>query len=348
MKRVLLIEDDSVLRRNVAELLELSNYQVMSASDGKSGVTRARQDKPDIIICDVIMPNLDGYSVLEILSKDEKTKYIPFIFLSAKTEKQDIRKGMNLGADDYITKPFSEEELITAIESRIAKSAILKEKGKTETTGGTENIQTLDHLKTFIRENGKLIEIDKDKIVYDIYQNPNFIYLVVKGVVKCHKLDEQGKELITGLNKEGDIFGFSSFDQNTFYTETATAIKDSVIIGITRNELKDVFDGNHKVMFEFIELIAKDLTHVKDRLLQMAYSTVNSKTAATILKFAEKLNTNINDPIKISRNDLASAAGISPETFIRSMAIFKKEGAIKIDGRNIQVLDIQKLENYCH
>ena len=125
MKRILLIEDDRALRENTEELLELSGYAVTSAPNGKIGIERAKEQLPDIIICDIMMPEVDGYGVLEDLSTDEQTKHIPFIFLSAKTEHKEIRKGMDMGADDYLTKPFEEEDLISAIESRLAKSALL-------------------------------------------------------------------------------------------------------------------------------------------------------------------------------------------------------------------------------
>ena len=128
MKKLLLIEDDLVLRENTAEILVLSNFEVITASNGIEGVALAKSSMPDIIISDIMMPELNGHQVLEILANDERTKYIPFIFLSAKTERKDVRKGMNMGADDYITKPFKEEELISAIESRIAKASILKDR----------------------------------------------------------------------------------------------------------------------------------------------------------------------------------------------------------------------------
>lgn len=125
MKRILLIEDDVTVRENTAELLELSNYEVITASDGKQGCLKAHSVVPDIIVCDIMMPEMDGYGVLQELSKTPKTANIPFIFLSAKTEHKDIRRGMDLGADDYLTKPFEEEDLLSAIESRLAKIAIL-------------------------------------------------------------------------------------------------------------------------------------------------------------------------------------------------------------------------------
>ena len=159
MKHVLLIEDDSTLRENTAELLELEKYRVSTASNGKEGLDLAKKEVPDVIVCDIMMPKLDGYGVITGLSKSERTKYIPFIFLSAKTERKDVRKGMNLGADDYITKPFEEEELITAIESRLAKAAILKEQRSVHLNKliqkKAESIKSLEELKEFIENNKK-------------------------------------------------------------------------------------------------------------------------------------------------------------------------------------------------
>ena len=344
MKKVLLIEDDAVLRENTAELLELSNYNVLTAPNGKVGIETAKRELPNIIVCDIMMPELDGYGVLEALTKNEDTKHIPFIFLSAKTERKDVRKGMDLGADDYITKPFSEDELISAIESRLAKAAILKDTRDTYNNINDDDLRTLNDLKNFFDDNGDVYNYNTNEIIYREGQNSNYIYLINKGVVKCYKLDEQGKELTTALYKEDDLFGYTSFTQNLPYQETATAIKEVELVGLSKNELKNVLNNNHKVTLELIQLLTDDLTLVKDQLLHMAYSSVNQKTAATILKFAEKLNRKPEDAIRISRNDLASVAGIATETLIRTMSRFKKEGLIEIEGRNIKILDLNKLQ----
>ena len=126
MKKVLLIEDNPEVRENTAEILELANFKVETAENGKTGVVKAKNTKPDLIICDIMMPELDGYGVLHILSKDIETNQIPFIFLTAKAERSDFRKGMNLGADDYLTKPFDESELLDAIESRLKKASLIQ------------------------------------------------------------------------------------------------------------------------------------------------------------------------------------------------------------------------------
>ncbi|MEM6718952.1 MAG: response regulator [Bacteroidota bacterium] len=345
MKKVLLIEDDTILRENTAELLELADYEVVTAPNGKKGVESALQHTPDIIVCDIMMPELDGYGVLEALSTNDHTKYIPFIFLSAKTERQDIRKGMDLGADDYITKPFEEEELTSAIESRIAKAAILKDEREKATPQDDEHqLRDLNDLKNFFDDNGAIFNFSKDERIYEEGHSSNYIYLIIKGVVKCHKFDEQGKELTTALHKEDDLFGYTSFTQNMPYQETATAMKDVEVVGLSKSELIDVLDKNHKVTLELIQLLTDNISGIKEQLLQMAYSSVHRKTATTILKFAKKLNRNPEDPIKISRNDLASVAGIATETLIRTLSRFKKEGIIEIEGRNIKIVDYKQLQ----
>ena len=349
MRKILLIEDDVVLRENTSELLELSNYEVVNAPNGKIGVEVAKETLPDIIVCDIMMPELDGYGVLEALTKNESTQHIPFIFLSAKTERKDVRRGMDLGADDYITKPFSEDELISAIESRLAKASILKDlrEKKEEKTEDTEGLRNLNDLKNYFEDNGETFRYPKETSIYKEGKNSNYIYLITSGLIKCHKLDEQGKQLTTALYKEDDLFGYTSFSQNLAYQESATTIQETELVGLSKKALTEVLDKNHKVTLELIELLTEDLAIVKDQLLQMAYSSVSKKTANTILMFAEKLNRKPEEQIKISRNDLASVAGIATETLIRTMSNFKKQGLIEIEGRTIRILDLEKLKEIC-
>ena len=349
MRKILLIEDDVVLRENTSELLELSNYEVVNAPNGKIGVEVAKEVLPDIIVCDIMMPELDGYGVLEALTKNESTQHIPFIFLSAKTERKDVRRGMDLGADDYITKPFSEDELISAIESRLAKASILKDlrEKKEEKKEDTEGLRNLNDLKNYFEDNGETFRYPKETSIYKEGKNSNYIYLITSGLIKCHKLDEQGKQLTTALYKEDDLFGYTSFSQNLAYQESATTIQETELVGLSKKALTDVLDKNHKVTLELIELLTEDLAIVKDQLLQMAYSSVSKKTANTILMFAEKLNRKPEEQIKISRNDLASVAGIATETLIRTMSNFKKQGLIEIEGRTIRILDLEKLKEIC-
>ena len=208
-----------------------------------------------------------------------------------------------------------------------------------------DELRTLNDLKNFFDDNGKIFNYSKNDIIYKEGHNSNYIYLVTKGIVRCYKFDEKGKELTTALYKEDDLFGYTSFTDNIPYRETAIALKDVEMVGVSKAQLKEVLDKNHKLTLEVIQLLTDDITGVKDQLLQMAYSSVQRKTALTILRFAEKINSKPEDPIKISRNDLASVAGIATETLIRTMSHFKKQGLIEMEGRNIKVLDLQKLQD---
>lgn len=122
MKKILVIEDEPEMRRNIATLLRYYNYSPIAAANGRAGVEAARRESPDLILCDVMMPELDGYGVLKALQMDASLARIPFIFLTAKGEKDDLRSGMNLGADDYLTKPVANADLVRAIEARLRRT----------------------------------------------------------------------------------------------------------------------------------------------------------------------------------------------------------------------------------
>ncbi len=350
MKKILLIEDDQIIRESTAELLEfVEHYSVITAENGEVGYRKALTELPDIIICDVMMPKTDGYEVLEQLSLNPKTKFIPFIFLSAKTERKDVRKGMNLGADDYITKPFTEEELNSAIESRLAKSAILNELRSIEESGNksTNNIKqlkNLNDLKDFFKNYGIPFSYETNKVIYEEGNRSKYVFLILEGAVKSYKLNEQGKTLTTSIYKEDDFFGYTSFSNNIPYPDTAETIKPTKVVGVKKEKLITLLNNNHKVVLDLVDLLADNLKEIKDQLLDMAYSSVHKKTSATLLKFAEKINYKSDDIIKVSRQDLANVAGISLETLIRSISKLKKEGIVEVDGRNIKILDLNALK----
>ncbi len=349
MKTVLLIEDDTVLRENTAELLELSDYNVIMAPNGKVGITKAKLEHPDIIVCDIMMPEIDGYGVLEALSHDINTNQIPFIFLSAKTEHKEIRKGMDLGADDYLTKPFDEEELLSAIASRLAKAHIIanlvKEKVvQSEVHKEEEGLRNLNELKNFFDDHGEISKYRKGDVIYKEEDHSNKVFLILKGVIKSHKMDENGKELITALYKPDDFLGFTSFTDNVPYQESATAVEEVELAGISKRDLKEILGKSKNISIELMEILTDNLSDIKEQLLQMAYSSVRKKTAQTILQFVQVLNKKADDGIKISRHDLASVAGIATESLIRTLSGFKKDGLIEIEGRNIRIIDLKKLQ----
>ena len=122
MKKILVIEDEPEMRRNITALLRYHDYEPVAAENGRQGIELARRENPDLILCDVMMPELDGYGVIQALQSEPSLARIPFIYLTAKGEKHDLRSGMNLGADDYLTKPVANADLICAIETRLRRS----------------------------------------------------------------------------------------------------------------------------------------------------------------------------------------------------------------------------------
>ncbi len=121
MNKILVIEDEPEMRRNLGTILKLEKFEVLTAENGKAGLEMAQRQHPDLILCDVMMPEMDGHSVLQALRQDRETASVPFIFLTAKGEKADLRSGMNLGADDYLTKPVAKSDLLAAIKARLKR-----------------------------------------------------------------------------------------------------------------------------------------------------------------------------------------------------------------------------------
>lgn len=125
-KKILVIDDEEMMREAATIILSEAGYSVMNAEGGKEAIDRVREERPDIILCDVRMPEMDGFAVIEALKENESTASIPFIFLTGLTDKKDLRKGMQVGADDYLTKPFTSDELIKAVKLRLEKRSLIQ------------------------------------------------------------------------------------------------------------------------------------------------------------------------------------------------------------------------------
>jgi CheY-like chemotaxis protein len=349
MRTILLIEDNTVIRENMAEILELSDYKVLTAKDGKEGVALAVEHKPDLIVCDIMMPVLDGYGVIHMLQKKPETQNIPFIFLTAKTEREEIRKGMQLGADDYITKPFTETELLNAIEIRLRKLESIKQ----ELTSGLEGINKLivtisgsDPLKALAEERESR-KFKKKQVIYAEEKTPYKMYFIQKGKVKTYKTNDDGKELVTKLYNEGDFFGYIAMLENTVYKETAEALEDTEVALIPREDFDKLMSSNVEVVRKFVCLLANDITEKEQQLLNMAYNSLRKKVADALMAIDKKYRReNEAFVINISRGSLANIAGAAKESLVRVLSDFKDEGLIEIINQgDIIIKDSKKLEN---
>lgn len=343
-KKILIIEDNNDIRENVVEILELAGYNVFEANNGRAGVDLAVKNIPDVILCDIMMPELDGYGVLYMLNKNPVTAAIPFIFLTAKAERVDLRKGMEMGADDYLTKPFDDMELLSAIESRLKKKEIQQ----------VFYSKSLDNLNLLLSKNKGLAELKriiderrirqfkKNQVIYYEGDKGNGLYLVIKGRIKTLKMAEDGRELMTGIYTADEYLGVHSLLSNETYSETATALEDSLLCLIPKDQLDELLNLYPEVGREFIRLLANNIRDKEEQLLQLAYHSVRKRMAEAMLRL-HKQYTDVTESFKISREDLAAMAGMATETVSRTLSDFKDEGLIDKKGSVITVLDITRL-----
>jgi CRP/FNR family transcriptional regulator, cyclic AMP receptor protein len=347
MKKILLIEDNEAIRDNTAEILELTNYKVYTAENGKKGVETALKEKPDLIICDIMMPVLDGYGVLHMLHKNSDTKNIPFIFLTAKTERNDLRKGMELGADDYITKPFSGMELLSAVESRLKKMDVIKEEYNTSTHALQEQMNQekgTDLLQQLVNERN-INKYRRKQLVFSEGNRPSCLYFVQKGKVKTFKTNEDGKELVVGLYSEGDFLGYVALLEESNYKESAEAMEPTELSIIPKDDFTELINNHPQVNRQFNKLMAKDITENEAHLLGMAYNSLRKKVANALVILCKKYNKEKteNFHINISRENLATIAGTATESLIRTLSDFKNEKLIDIKDGEIIILNEKKL-----
>lgn len=349
-KKIVLIEDNLEMRENIEEILELANYEVKAAENGKIGVKLIKEHQPDLILCDIMMPELDGYGVLHLISRSSETASIPFIFLTAKAEKEDFRKGMNLGADDYLTKPFDDIELLDAVEKRLNRvlqfSGMQEQENDEKLTSffnqlnqvGLDELTSSERIKSFKKKDDIYMEGDY----------ANFLYYVKKGKVKCHKMNPDGKELITNLYSEGDFFGYMPLISGGSHEESATALDETQLALIEQDQFLNLLHSSKEISSAFIKMLSGSVKEKQEELLNLAYDSVRKRVADSLVKLSEKFNEedDNNFSMAISRDDLAAMVGTATESVIRTLSEFKQDGYIEIKGSQITILQIEELKAF--
>src|SRR5690606_2151214 len=341
-KTVLVIEDHDDIRESIVEILEMADYHVISAADGKAGFELALKHIPELILCDIMMPVLDGYGVLYLLGKHEETSHIPLVFLTAKVERADVRKAMEMGADDYLTKPFDDMELLNAVESRLKKRRNLS-------AGITANAirQDVELLFEELSEKGKTRKYKKKQLIYQESDTPLYLYRVNKGTLRSFLFYDVGRELTTGVFTKGDFLGYDAILTNNRYWENVESLEDCELTLINKADLQNLVAKRPALNAKFIHLLAGNSQFKSERLLSLAYGTVRKRIAEALVFYTEKLssgNSQNTYKIRVLRDDLASMAGTANETVSRILADFKDENLITKEGNSIHVLDIQGLK----
>lgn len=343
---ILVIEDNVEMADNIKSILELAQYRVTTATNGKEGVKLVNQLRPDLILCDIMMPELDGYGVLHILHAEPETATIPFIFLTALGDRKDLRKGMNLGADDYLTKPFESTDLLKMIEVRMRKRDLMNARGNTAEEV-SEFFSKTREMRDFqkLSENRSVRNYRKKDIVFMEGQLPNDLYFLEQGKVKTYKVNEDGKELITGIHKDGDFIGYLPLLEERASNETAEALEPSRIMLIPKSDFLRLLYSSKDVAHKFIKMLSNNLEDVENRLINIAYQSVRQRVAGVLVdvhtQLADKAN---HDLITVSRRDIANIVGTATESLNRTLSDFKDEGLIDIQHEGLKILNKAGLE----
>jgi CRP-like cAMP-binding protein/CheY-like chemotaxis protein len=347
-KTILVIDDNNDLRENTAEILELAGYKTLTAENGKRGVEVATKEKPDVIVCDIMMPELDGYGVLHLLRKNSDTQNIPFIFLTAKTERSDFRKGMEMGADDYVTKPFEDIELLNAIEVRLKKAEVLQQNYSSTPQGLTQFVRDVKDtgLLKHLSDQYAVESFHKKQTLYQEGKRPRFLYYLVSGKVKAFRTHEDGKEYITDLFSAGDFIGYYALIEDKNYDDSATILEDAEIMQIPRDEFLGMIYSDINIATKFIRIVTQNVKEKEERLLNLAYSSLRKRVAKALVDIHEKFNKDgQKNLIEFSREDIAQYVGTATESLIRTLSDFKSEGLIEIKSGKISIANLEKLKN---
>jgi DNA-binding response OmpR family regulator len=350
MKKILVIEDNAGIRENIAEVLELANYKVFTAEDGKAGIEIALKEKPDLILCDVMMPQLDGYGVLHLVHKNPAIRNTPFIFMSARAERAEMRKGMELGADDYITKPCEETELLQAIECRLKRAEWLMQEfvqpekvinGHSHPVNEVVRNGAERDILSLLSDNRDVCKYKRKQTIYVEGNRPARLYYIKKGKVKTYKTNEEGKELIVGIYGEGDFLGYVALLEGTVYKERAETMENTELSFIPKDEFDCLMNTRRDMVTRFMTMMAKNITDKEQLLLGLAYNSLRKKVADALITVNRKYKTSIN----LSRENLAAIAGTATASMIRTLSEFKSEKLIEIHDGAITILNEKELEN---
>jgi CRP-like cAMP-binding protein/ActR/RegA family two-component response regulator len=344
---ILLIEDTNEMRENISEILELAHYKVSTAVNGKEGVQMAQQTHPDLILCDVMMPELDGYGVVHILKSDPDTADIPFVFLTAKADRLDFRAGMNQGADDYVTKPFEATELLKVVDIQLKKNELLK--SSLGNNKGGIFFNKAKELKDFRKlvENRPVKAYKKEDILFLEGQLPNDLFYIIKGSVKTYKINYDGKELITGIHRQGDFLGYVPLLEEKPYYENAEAMEEVKITIIPKFDFLTMIYSSNDFANKFIKMLSNNIEEMENRLLEIAYQSVRQRVANALLKISEQFDQN-KSVVHTTRKDIANIVGTAIESLNRTLADFRDEGLIEMSGEGLKILNRPKLERVLH
>ena len=336
MSKLLIIEDNAEVRDNLDDILTLAGYDVLTAGSGKEGIRLAIDERPELILCDIMMPELDGFGVLKILGERGDTVGIPFVFVTAKSEQEDLRRGMNLGADDYVTKPFYKDELLRVIEVRLRKTAGTR-KAAPGTWSGFLSRGALERAMESLLAHRSSRRYRRGEAVYREGEAVRDVFVLRSGYAKHQKTTTFGKTLIVYVFRPGQLFGYPEVIAGTAYQHDTIALTDLEVDFLPAALVQERMASDPNIADMVIGHLAHGLLDADRRMMQQAYLSVRERCAKALLRADAVFGDTY--PWPMSREELAQWAGTAKETFIRNLTDFREAGLVDIDANAIRVAD---------
>jgi CheY-like chemotaxis protein len=349
-KKILVVDDEKDIRESIAEILELAGYESATANNGREAVEAAIRQKPSLIICDIMMPELDGYGVVHLLQKNPFTRDIPFIFLSAKADKTDFRKGLRMGADDYLTKPCDSSELLHAVELRLEKAGKSANLTSPATDPGTPLAVIKsgdDSLQRYLQDNYDVRTMPRKSTIYQAGQRPRSVYYLLNGKIKTVKIHPDGKEYITRVAKSGELFGYSAVLEDMNYDDSAVVLEDAEIIQLPRKDFLFLIQEDPVMMQNLLRTLTHEGRANEERMINLAYSSLRKRIASALIDLNRKFNPTQNEHVilNITREDVARYVGTATESLIRTITEFRDEKMLELDKEGkIKLINVEKLK----
>ncbi|MGC9343848.1 MAG: response regulator [Bacteroidales bacterium] len=342
MKRILLIESDQEERKRIIDMLEIGGYKIEVARQGKEGLRKAEIIKPDLVISRIRLKGGDGYSILYSIRQDKNLAEVPFIMLAETKDRQDRRRAMEMGADDFIIMPVSEPELLKSIESQIERYSLLKNKFSGSDEEENQQYLTEEPWVRVLIQDRKIQHYREGDQIYRSGNHPGYVYFLLDGQVTLSYLSEKGKELITDIVISGEFFGYEPVIANCEYTQNSIAKVDSKILRISSDEFISTLQGDASIATGLLKVAVSRIPEKENDMLSLAYDSVKERIGSRLLYLSEKLQTN---ELEISRTDLASLCGTSMETVVRALAEYKDEQVLDLRENTIILKDKKTLKN---
>ncbi|PKD16795.1 hypothetical protein APR41_08305 [Salegentibacter salinarum] len=333
MKCILYISDRNSGHPIPGELTEKQDYEFIYSNSASDLRGLLLKNKPDLLIWAKKNPIPS-----ELL--DENPELLKLPILTITKAKIKTQKSFHI-KHHFLPPTVSDQKLMRKIDFLTnAKSDNFKIIKNFEKSA----VPDIEALKSYMEIKGELINLDKHTILFRENRHSSFIYLIKQGLVKTSRMDQLGKELITGVYRKNDLLGLYGFHKNPVATEMATTLEPSEFYRILHTEFREILQKNQELSLDLAQYLTDTVLALKSQLLEMAYASVLKKTSNTILQFKDELQNPEFKGLNISRTDLASMAGISTESFIRSLSSLKKEGIIAIKGKKINILKPDKLQ----